>query len=117
MADVIPVITDISADNNVRKIVWTLTQADSAGYPIKFNAYRDRCVSFSGTFDSGTVVLQGSNNGGTNWHTLNDPTGTDLSVTAAALFQVLEAPELVRPSVTGEGATAAIVVTLILARN
>ena len=117
MATVTPVITDISADGKVRKIVWTLTQADSEGAPIKFNAFRDRCIQFSGTFDSGTVVLQGSNNGGTNWHTLNEPDTTAISATAAAMFQVMESPELVRVSCTGEGATAAIVCSLILARN
>lgn len=116
MATVTPVITSISTDNKVQKVVWTLTQADSDGAPIKFNAYRDRCVQIAGVFDSGTVVLQGSNNGGTNWHTLNDPTGTDISATVASLFQVLESPESVRPVVTGEGVTAAIVITLILAK-
>lgn len=116
MATVAPDIKKIATDNKVMKIAWTLTQADSEGAPVKFNGFRDRCVQIAGTFDSGTVVLQGSNNDGANWHTLNDPTGTDISTAAAALFQVLEAPEMMRPVVTGEGATAAIVITLILAK-
>ena len=116
MATVAPAVTTISTDNNVRQVVWTLTQADSDGAPIEFNAFRDRCVQIAGVFDSGTVVLQGSNNAGVNWHTLNDPTGTDISCTIASMFQVLESPKQVRPVVTGEGATAAIVITLILAK-
>lgn len=102
-----PTISKNTTDNSVRKVTWTLTTAAGDGAWVKFNEYRDRCISFQGTFGGATVILQGSNDGGTTAFTLNDPLGTDISATAAGMFQVMESPELVRArlSVVGVGAT------------
>jgi len=71
----------------------------------------DRSVSFEGTFGGATAVLQGSNDG-TNWHTLLDPFGNQISMTAAGLTQVLEFTRYTRPSVSG-GSGVAITATLV----
>lgn len=53
-----------------------------------------------GTWGGATVVLQGSNDG-TNWVTLKDPTGTDISLTANGAFEFATAMLYVRPSISG----------------
>lgn len=102
------------ANNTVRKVVWTLTTSDPIGDAVPFPDFRDRCVSVTGTFGGGTVVLQGSNDEFvTGAFTLNDATGVDISVTSAAMFQVLESPEKVRPRINGSaGATVTVIMIL-----
>lgn len=53
-------------------------------------------VQFVGTFGD-TILLQGSNDG-TNWATLKDVGGNDISTTGAAIFDLSTAVRYVRPS-------------------
>lgn len=114
MATVAPTISDISGDGLVRKIVWTpLTLVNTPGDAADWVKWADRSVAFTGTFDTATVVLQGSNDG-TNWFTLSDPQGNAVSATAAKLEQVLEMTHWVRPYCSAVGATTSITVTLLM---
>ena len=55
----------------------------------------------------GSLTIQGSNDGGTNWATLTDPVGNNLTFTTSGLRQVTELPAMLRPIVTaGDGTTA-----------
>ena len=63
----------------------------------------DRSVQVLGTFGTSTMLIQGSNDGGTTWTTLADPQGNALSKTAAAVEAVLEYTRAIRPSVGGGG--------------
>ena len=90
--------------------LWeTLTNGDVGG-PLDTNqgsvSFADKTIHVVGTFGSnGTVVIEGSNDG-TNWLTLNDPTGVALSFTATGLKTILENPKEIRPNVTaGDGTT------------
>ena len=76
---------------------------------VSLPAYSDRTIQFTGTFRRWrTVILEGSNDGGTTWATLTDPLGNALSFTSAGMKQITELPELVRPRVTaGDGTTRA----------
>ena len=112
-----PVISHNTTDNSVKKITWTLTTAAGDGAWAKFNEYRDRNISFQGTFGGATVILQGSNDGGTTAFTLNDPLGTDISTIAAAQFQVMESMELVRPRLSVVGAGATITAIMVVGRG
>lgn len=115
MADVTPTVAH--PGGQTLRANWVLTQADSAGVAWPAPGAPDKTVQVSGTFDSGTVVIQGSNEDTpTNWATLHSPDGTDLSFTAAGIEAILENPLWIRPAVTGEGATASITVS-ILARG
>jgi hypothetical protein len=99
------------------EVAWVCTWLDLAGSDVgdtlEHTAWSDRSVQFTGTFDSGTVVLQGSNDG-TNWFTLTDPQGNAISKTAAALEAVSELTRYVRPSVSGGGGSCAIDVHLLI---
>lgn len=112
-----PTIAHASQDNSIKKVTWTLTTAAGDGAWVKFNEFRDRCISFQGTFGGATVVLRGSNDGGTTQFTLNDPLGTDISTAAAAMFQVMESPELVRAQLTAVGVGATITAILVAGRG
>lgn len=72
----------------------------TAGFP-------DKTVSVTGTFDSATVILQGSNDN-SNWFTLNDVYGNALSFTAAAMAVVSENPKYIRPNTSGGSGSADI---------
>lgn len=86
----------------IYRIKWeTVTNGDT-GSPDDGARLSDKSVQILGTFGTGgTAVLQGSNDGGTTWHTLSDPQGNDISFTAAGTAQVLESTQLIRPSVSG----------------
>jgi hypothetical protein len=96
-------------------VAWTLKTADRDGAVLgpQLGKFADRTVQVAGTWGGATFVLEGSNDG-TNWVTLNDPTGTDISATVGSpLFQVLEAPLYVRPYLSVAGAAATLYVTLV----
>lgn len=68
-------------------------------------------VQFTGTFGGATVNLQGSNDG-SSWFELSTPSGTAVSTTASALFEVSTAVLFLRPSISGGSGDA---VTVVLA--
>lgn len=117
MATVNPSYVTISDD--VVTATWTaLTSANADGAPIhpRFNEYADRCVHILGTFDSATVLWQGSNDG-TNYVTLTDPSSTAISKTAAAIEQVLESALFQRPNTSGGGGSQSVKVICVMRRQ
>lgn len=78
---------------------WSLAGAVSGdmfdGVELSGNA--DRSVQFVGTVTA-TIVVQGSNDN-TNWETLTDGLGNNLSFTAAGLKQICELTRYIRPAV------------------
>ena len=84
-------------------VTWeTLTSSDAAGasWPQPGTSAAIAAVQFTGTFDSATAILQGSNDGST-WVTLNDTLGTAISFTAAGYAEVSTALAYIRPSTSG----------------
>lgn len=93
---------------------WTpLTPSDAVGDALEMPAWADRSVQITGTFDSATVVLQGSNDG-TNWATLSDPQGNPISATSAKLEQIEEITRYIRPSTSGGSSSQSITVTVLI---
>lgn len=70
------------------------------GSPVAVGDYADVSVQVLGTIATATVVLEGSNDDGTTYTTLNDPQGNPLSFTTLKIEQVLEPMRLIRPRVT-----------------
>jgi len=105
-------------------VSWPITQANPTGTPIEMSAWQDRTVHMFGTWDSGTIVMQGSNDPRANpahashasavWSSLRDPGGTVISFTADALSlkAILELPRWIRPSSSGGGASHAVTVII-----
>jgi len=95
---------------------WAEIPNGDDGQPAIHPGTGDRSVQIFGTFGTGgSVTLQGSNNG-TNWATMHDTGGTDLTFTAAGLEAVLENTQYIRPIVTAGDGTTAITVILNVRR-
>lgn len=101
-----------------RKATWTLTNADGTGAALgeDWVEFNDRSVQVTGTFGTGTVAWQVSNDG-TTWFTANTPAGVAISGTANFLRQVLERAQFSRPIVTGGDGTTSLVVVLSAGRQ
>jgi hypothetical protein len=100
-----PVTTD--RQGGCYRTLWeAVTTADHTGAAMTLPGAADRCVQVIGTFGGATVILEGSNNGGTTYAQLHDATGALISFTAAGIHAVLENPEMIRArlSVVGVGA-------------
>jgi hypothetical protein len=93
----------------------TLTNGDQ-GAPIEMPGWNVRSVQILGTFDTSTLVIQGSNDG-TNWATLNDLDGNALSFTAVGFAGVREISRYIRPACTAGGGSTDIDVKLLLIRR
>lgn len=97
----------------VHGISWTMAHADTVGDPVELTAWQDRTVHLFGTWDSATIVIQGSNEATpTNWVTLRDPGGTSLSFTSDGMKAILELPRWIRPSKSGGAANDAVTVII-----
>jgi hypothetical protein len=81
-------------------------------YEISDQAGLAGAVQFAGTFGGATVTLTGSNDG-TNFVTLTDQTGANISVTAAGLVEFSTACRYIKPSISG-GSSDAVDVTVVL---
>lgn len=107
------------AGDDVIIFTWeTLTAANAVGAPIppRWAEFADRTVQVLGTFDSATLVWQGSNNG-VDYLTLTDPQGNNISKTAAALETVTDNAAYQRPSTSGGGAGQDLDVIIVCRRQ
>jgi hypothetical protein len=79
---------------------------------------RDKSIQVLGTFGaSGNCRIEGSNDAGTTWATLNDPQGNVLDFGAAKIEQLLESPNMIRPNITAGDGTTNLTVVLISSGN
>jgi hypothetical protein len=94
-----------NGDQSVVTVTFTAVGDADSGAPIQLSEYADRSVQATGTWDSATLVWQGSNDG-TTWFTLNDPDGNAISKTANFLESVMELTKYARPTTSGgQGST------------
>lgn len=102
-----------SADGSAILIKYTgISEADASPAPFEVIEWADRSIQVSGTFNAGTLTIEGSNDG-TNWAVLTDPQGNNLAITAAKIEQVSEITRYVRPRVTaGTGVTLNVTIAL-----
>lgn len=99
----------------VHKQTWSAIPNGNQGSSLSAPNLPDKTVQVKGTFGAGgSVQIEGSNDGGTTWHVLNDTRGETtgaMTFTGADTRQLLENPELIRPNVTaGDGTTALTVI-------
>jgi hypothetical protein len=110
MATLNPTITRPAGDDSVQMMVFTpmTFSGTDVTAPIPFAQWADRSVQVFGTFGAGgSVRIEGSNDGGTTYAVLNDPSSTALNMTAAGLEEIMEICGLVRARVTaGDGSTS-----------
>lgn len=109
MANVSATVTNPApGDGSTVLLVWTLASATSdVGLPYAVPAHSDKSIHVSGTF-TGTVVIQGSNNGGSTYVGLTDPTQTAISMTSEGIKAILENTALIKPVFTPGSGTVVI---------
>lgn len=96
---------DNSKDHHT-KVTWEELNSGDTGSPIDQDGMRSNralagCIQFTGTFNGGTTaVLEGSNDG-TNYSTLRDMVGANISLTAAGMVEFSTSALYIRPSVSG----------------
>jgi hypothetical protein len=101
-------IEDVTGNGHATLVTWVLTDADTSGDPAMWVEYADRNIQMTGTFNGGTVVIEGSNDGA-NWHPLSDPQGNALTFTSGKIEQILEVTKYTRPRITsGTGLTVTV---------
>ena len=93
-------------DKGFFKQTWnTLLLADTGSVAV-LTKWSDKTVQIRGTWGGATLVIQGSNDGGTTWTTLTDPQGNALSFTTGSPMEAIqENPERIRPSTSGGNGT------------
>lgn len=117
----IPCIIDATYQENTIKVSWSgLVSGSVTGAPIPPNwlDYSDRSIQVVGTYGGATVTMQGSNDEGTTFGTVNDAFGTALTfaITSGLIKQVTEVCAGLRPSVTGDTGTTDLDVIAICRR-
>jgi hypothetical protein len=116
MAAITPTVTN-GGDFSVKKFLFEgLVNGDTTS-PIPFAEWADRSIQVTGTFDTTTVIAEGSNDGGTTYAALTDYQGNAVSFTAAGLEGIQEITELMRARVTAGGASTDIDVHILLRRQ
>lgn len=106
--------------NDAVLFTWVLTNVDNDGAPVgpgQVN-FADRTVQVFGTFGGATALIQGSNepSAPSVWFTVDNPTGGDLSFTAAEGKSLRELPVWTRPLLSG-GAGSSVTVALTARRS
>lgn len=96
-------------------VSWTFT-GDDTGDWVSLAEFADRSVQVVYTDGTGTITIEGSNDGVTP-ATLNDFEGDALTFTTAAIKQVAEATAYIRAKSTGTGGTPNISVILAALRK
>jgi hypothetical protein len=101
----------------LKVIKWTITTANADGAPYTFGGrLPDKSLHVFGTWGAGGVLKgQGTNevSAPSNWYSLNDPQGNELSFSADKIEQVLENVFLFRPYLSaGTGVTLTVLLCL-----
>lgn len=117
MATRTPTFTRID-DNTVKfSYAGMLNTDDGSPIPPSFGDYPDRSVQVIGALGAGgTVLVEGSNDGGTTYNTLNDAFGVALSITALSLKQLTEVAGHTRPRVSAGDGTTSLTIAILCRR-
>ena len=112
MATIIP--TTVEQQIQAAAYRWTDYSTADTSTPIKVQNMQGLAgsVQVTGTFGSATITLQVSNDG-TNYVTLKDSAGADISLTSAGMREFSTAALYLKPTSSG-GTADNVVVTVIL---
>lgn len=114
MATVAPTFNlNMYVDDSVARATWSLTTANNVGNSVAFVQHGERTVEVAGTFNGGTIVLEGSN-GGQVFSNLHDPQGNVISFTANGIKQIVETPVATRPNIIANNSNNNIALTVDL---
>lgn len=101
------------------KVTWSglgVTSSDDVGAALVIpQGYQAIDIQVIGTFANATVTIQGSNDGGTTYATLNDSRGEGnaMTFTAADLKKLNEIPQQIRPLLSSGSGTNVSVIAVV----
>src|SRR5574341_1634216 len=101
----------------VHEEIWTPITSGDVGSWLDASQYPDKTVQVAGVWGGATLVIQGSNDGGTTAFTLTDPQGNAIFATTDIMEQVQENPKAIRPNCTVGGASTSLTARLISRRE
>lgn len=114
MAEKAYVLEQVRGFNDfVNKVTWSDALAADTFQPFNVAGHTLKSVQIGGTFDSATVVIQGSLDG-TTYFTLSDLAGGAISKTSAALEGIQEHVIWIKPSTSGGGGSSSVDVVMVL---
>lgn len=96
-------------------VTWADIGDSDTCAPYSIPGARDRTVQISGTFNSATIVIQGTvDSDGTNgvYATLTDPQGNAISKTSAAIEAITENTTWTKPATSG-GSSSSVTVKIL----
>lgn len=114
--------TRVALTENIQRQVYRLTwsgllngDVGSSESPARFDSLTVQVKGVLGV--GGSINIEGSNDGGTTWHILNDSRGegNPLTLTTLDTRKVNERPQLIRPNVTAGDGTTSLTAILVLA--
>lgn len=138
MANITPTITRIMGQGSLDgwQVKWGPMANGDVGLPVGstigdgagaivpsggsgfFAGYADKSIQVSGTFGAGgSVACEGSNDGGSNYFAMTDPSQTVIAITAAGGKSVTEATIWVRPHVTAGDGTTSLTATMFFRKT
>lgn len=100
---------------SLRQARWAALASSENGETWDCGQFGDKTITVTGTFDTATITLLGSNDG-TNWFTIQDFLGTNITFTASGMRTLGNSPRYIRPS-AGAGAGSVNVDVIIIARG
>ena len=100
--------------SGVHRTTWTGLLNGDDGAPQSGVQLPNKSVQVKGTFGAGgTIIMEGSNDGGTTYAVVQDWQGAAISFTAAGAKPIATNMSLLRPRVTGGDGTTSLTCELI----
>jgi hypothetical protein len=114
MAAIKPTYRNVGrGDGSCQLVVWTPVTENDTCVAAELPDLADKSVHVYGTFGGATVAVQGSNNDGTSFAALNDPSSTVIAINSEKIKQVLENTQQIRPAATG-GASQSLSIAMLI---
>ncbi len=116
MAVITPTSSDIGV--GITKITWANMANGDTGRPVVMPASADKTVQVIGTLGAGgNCKIEGSNDEGTTYATLNDADGAAADISALSIVLIRENPETIRPNISAGDGTTDLTVILVAKRT
>lgn len=116
MATITPTVTALSAERAFRYTWAGVTNADTCVPIDDMVLYADRSAQVSGTFDGGSVAIEGTIVGDV-WATLTDQADNALVFSTAKIEVIAPVTTKLRPNPASLGANGSVTISVLVRRN
>lgn len=112
-----PAFSDVGkGDGSAKLVLWEGMTANGSGDPVSFPEHYEAYVQIVGTWDTATMVLEGSLDG-TNYTTLDDIEASAISLTSgSAVLKLRDVPLKIRPTLSSVDESTDLDVYLLMVR-